>query len=231
MHVIALDLLTDMRDLPPAAPAVLACIGSLLWAFGWRGYRFWIVLATTLGAGLFGLRVGNDMGIHPIAAGLLCAVAAGCLALSLVKAAVFGATGLTCWYVMGIAAPQFSSPLLCILGGGLIGLIMFRLCVILLTSAAGTLFLSYGGLLLAERAGKFNSVRWVQEHGQLVDIGFLVTVFFGVVFQYCLERAVKRYQTWRAQWKEMQEKLKTDTVEKKPATIKKWLPAFFRKAG
>ena len=58
-------------------------LGFFLWLLGWYGHRFWIVLFTTVIAGVVGLASARVAGVQPFVAGLLLAIAAGTLALSL----------------------------------------------------------------------------------------------------------------------------------------------------
>ena len=50
MHLIAPDILSEARGLSPALSGVGALVGLLLWLFGWRWHRFWVVAAVTLAA-------------------------------------------------------------------------------------------------------------------------------------------------------------------------------------
>ena len=64
-------------------------VGLLLWLFGWWGHKFWIVLATTVVAGIAGLSSARSAGVQPFVAGLLLAVAAGLMALALARLMAF----------------------------------------------------------------------------------------------------------------------------------------------
>ncbi len=196
MHAISPDMLADMCDpdhgLPLTATIFVTLLGGALVVTGWRLHRFWIVLATTLGAGIAGLRLGSDYGLQPIVAGLLAAVAAGTLALSLARVVIFIVCGVSCWQLAQLILPQWAEPVACILVGGLLGAVLFRLWITLLTSAAGVLLLAYGGLALATQLFRLDSVRWLREAGVLADVGFGVAVLVGLLTQYLLERARKR---------------------------------------
>jgi hypothetical protein len=196
MHVISPDMLADLVDpangLPLPAAICLTVLGAALVLTGWRLHRFWIVLAATLGAGIAGLRLGPDYGVQPIVAGLLAAVAAGTLALSLARVAIFLGCGLGCWQLVQAILPQWAEPAVCILAGGLLGIVLFRLWVMLLTCSAGVLLLSYGGLTLAVQLLRFDAVQSLREAGGLVDVGYGVAVLVGVLIQYVLDRARRR---------------------------------------
>ena len=73
------------------------------------------------------------------------------LALSLVRVAVFAGCGLSCWFAMQTFLPQFAEPLVCILTGGLLGVLFVRFWLIALTSSIGSVLMSYSGLIIAER--------------------------------------------------------------------------------
>jgi hypothetical protein len=202
MHVVVPELLADMRSLPAAALAALLLVGGWLWSAGWWTHRFWVVLAATFGAGLIGLRIGPDFGVQPVVAGLLAAVAGGCLALSLVRVVVFILCGLACWYAARLIAPHWTVPLVCLLTGGLIGVLLFRFWVIVLSSALGTLCLAYGGLVLCERlVSMFDVVQWAGARYQWVNGGYVVVLLLGVLVQYWVERGRKRLQKWRSERK------------------------------
>lgn len=224
MQIIAPDLLADVRELPPLALVVVMLVGLCLWSAGWWAHRFWVVLGTTLAAGLMGLRLAPHFGVQPIVAGLLAAIAAGGLALALVRVAVFAGCGLGCWYLVQLLSPQWAEPVVCILTGGLLGVLFFRFWMILLTSAVGTLLASYGGLVLAESVVGLDVVQWVSANGGIVLVGFAGAVFLGIVIQYLIERARKRHQ-----------RLKEDLEELHRAQVqefeeKRWWPRFPRAA-
>src|SRR5207244_280068 len=80
MQLLAPDILEEAGEISVAVTASGFAIGFLLWLLGWRGHRFWIVLAATIGAGVVGLYAAPAHRTHPLLAGLLRAVAAGALA-------------------------------------------------------------------------------------------------------------------------------------------------------
>src|SRR5262245_17173655 len=93
MHLIAPDILEAGKDLSVAACGVGMGIGAAIWMLGGLSQRFWMVMLITLGAGVYGLSIGDAFGVQPLVAGLLLAVAGGLLALSLVRVAAFVAGG------------------------------------------------------------------------------------------------------------------------------------------
>jgi hypothetical protein len=228
MQIISGDMLADMRELPFLASSVLALLGLVLYLAGWMTYRFWVVLATTFGAGLYGLRVGPDFGLQPIIAGLLMAVAAGCLALSLARVAIFVWYGLVCWYVVQQFAPQLAVPLVCILAGGLFTVLFHRLCIMMLTSAAGMLLLTYGGLDLADRMAGFSAVNWLNANATTAQITYLASILVGVVVQHMIEKNQKKYRKLKDEYREFQKKKGKETSPKRGVLA--WVPSL-RKAG
>src|SRR5947209_6500502 len=89
MQLLAPDILEDARGISVGVSVTVLAIGLLIWLFGWRGHRFWIVLATTVAAGLLGLHAAPMYKSQPIVAGLLLAVAAGAMALALIRLVAF----------------------------------------------------------------------------------------------------------------------------------------------
>lgn len=207
MQILAPDLLVEMRELPLAALAVVTAAGLAIWSTGWWTHRFWIALAATLAAGIEGLRSGADFGLHPMAAGLLAAIAAGCIGLALGRVVVFVTFGIACWYGVHLVAPQFEVPLACFLVGGLLSVLFYRLGVMLLMSALGGLLLAYGGLVLAENFVRFDAVRLVGDNPvQTVNSAFGVVVLLGMVAQHFAGKAKDWYLARRQAWLEFLKK-------------------------
>ena len=93
MILVAPDILDEVRQLAWYLPACGLLLGLLLWLFGGRGHRFWLVLVLTFSGGVFGLTFGAAYGVQPLVAGLLLGVAAGALALALARVALFLVVG------------------------------------------------------------------------------------------------------------------------------------------
>lgn len=193
MNIVDPELLQAMRDLPIAAVACVTVIGLGLWLTGWWLHRFWITLIATLGAGVAGLLYGPEMGVkQPIVAGVLLALAGGCLALSLARVALFLAYGAATWYVTSLVAPQWAVPLICITVGGLVSICLFRLCMSLLTCSLAAVLLTYCGLLLADLFLDFKAVPYLKAYpwAEYVVMGLVALV--GVGAQFRLARAQER---------------------------------------
>src|SRR5947209_2084318 len=94
MQTVVPEILAEAQGLSPALFAVGLVLGLALWLFGWKWHRFWTVLAITVAAGVYGLSdAAGSLRAQPLVAGLLLAVAAGMLALSLARLMAFGAGG------------------------------------------------------------------------------------------------------------------------------------------
>jgi MFS family permease len=188
MHLISPDILTEARSLSFGLLATGVGVGCLLWVLGWWGHRFWIVLIATVGAGVFGLSSGANYGIQPVVAGLLLAVSAGVLALTLVRLVAYAAGGLAAWMLVHALAPLWDQPLLCFLAGGLVGLLLFRFWTMALTSFVGALLLVYSTLCLADKLDKLDAVAWATDQGTLLNWLCGVLTLVGLVVQLILER-------------------------------------------
>ena len=76
MPMLAPDILAEARGLPVAISGTGIALGLALWTWGWRYHRFWIVLFTTLLAGIFVLASGPPAGAQPLVAAVLLGTAA-----------------------------------------------------------------------------------------------------------------------------------------------------------
>ena len=77
MDFVAPDILSDVCALSLGLKGLGMGLGVLLWVFGWRWHRFWVVLGATVLAGVIGLMEAPAWKTHPLAAALLLAVARG----------------------------------------------------------------------------------------------------------------------------------------------------------
>ncbi len=188
MQLIAPDILSDARSLSHGLLAAGLATGLLLWLLGWWGHRFWIVLIATAGAGIYGLQAGPDFGVQRLVAGLLLAVSAGVLALTLVRLFAYAAGGLAAWMIVHALAPLWNQPLLCFLIGGLVGLFLFRFWTMALTSFLGTLLLLYSSLSLADKMGNLDAVSWAEGQGMLLNWLCGLVAVAGFIIQLLLER-------------------------------------------
>src|SRR5262245_29579046 len=134
MQLVWPEVLAEVSSLSLAVSGTGLALGVLLWLFGWVGHRFWIVLLATAGAGVLGLYLNPVFGAYALLVGGLLAVAAGVLALSLVRVVAFTAGGAALWLGVRAFAPAWNEPLVCFLVGGLVGVLLFRLWTMALTS-------------------------------------------------------------------------------------------------
>ena len=151
MVLVAPDILNEVRQLPWYFLAIGLALGLLLWLFGGRGHRFWLVLGLTVAGGVLGLRFGAAYEVQPLVAGLLLAVTAGALALALSRVLLFVAGGAACVALAHAVAPSFDEPAVCFLVGGLLGVLLYKVWVSALSSLAGTLLIAYSILGLLSR--------------------------------------------------------------------------------
>ena len=149
MILVAPDILNEVRQLPWYFLSIGLTLGLMLWLFGGRGHRFWLVLGLTVAGGVLGLRFGAAYDVQPLVAGLLLAVTAGALALALSRVLLFVAGGAACVALAHAVAPSFDEPAVCFLVGGLLGVLLYKVWVSALSSLAGTLLIAYSilGLL------------------------------------------------------------------------------------
>lgn len=188
MAFFSSELLADIHGLSEPVCAIGLAVGLLLWLFGWWGHRFFIVLFTTVAGGLVGLHSGRVYGIQPMVTGVLLAIAAGLLALALVRLLVFTAGGLAACLAVQALSPAWNEPFLCFLSGGLMGVLLFRMWTMALTSLLGVLFMGYAGLCLADSWGQVDAPALADQQTTLLNGSALGLVFLGVILQYLLDR-------------------------------------------
>lgn len=160
MQLVVPEILADARGLSIGLLTSTLFLGVFLWLFGWWSHRFWIVLTTTVLAGVLGLYESSEFHTHPMLAGLLLALSAGMLALSLVRILAFVAGGLAGLWAVQAMMPSMNYVVPCFLLCGLVGFLLFRLWMMVLTSAAGCLLAGYAGLALLDQAGTVDAVAW-----------------------------------------------------------------------
>jgi MFS family permease len=239
MQLVAPDIVAEAAGLSPALCVFGIVLGVLLWLFGWRGHRFWIVLGSTVLAGLHGLSRATDYGSQPLLAGILLAIASGLLALALVRVVAFVAGGIALSLMAQSMGMTWLDPLLCFLAGGMLGLILFRVWTMLLTGLAGSLLATYSGLCLIQRLGKLNAADWADKRQLLLNWVCGVLAVLGLVVQMILEkrRAEKRQSASSEkkqkikEWDSHKEKEIEAASAPKKSTWWSWVGEVFRKAG
>jgi hypothetical protein len=181
MQLVAPDILSDACGL--SAGLIFACIflGLALWLFGWSCHRFWIVLITTVVAGIYGLYDAALFRAQPLVAAVLLAFVGGLLALALVRLLAFLAGGMVGVLAAQAFFPRLDQPL-CFLIFGLISLFVFRLSMMALTSLVGTVLIGYSVLSLLDHYGAMDAVGWIDKGRLLVNwtCGLLAVVGFGL---------------------------------------------------
>jgi hypothetical protein len=229
MHVVAPDLLAEGRELSVAVLVTGLLLGLSLWLLGWRGHRFWIVLAATLGGGIAVLMATPADGVQPLVGGLLAAVAAGVLALALVRVVAFLGGGLIACMAAHAVAPEWNQPLLAALVGGLVGVLLFRLWTMVLTSLAGTLLVVYSALCLLDTLGTLDAVAWAERDRVLLNWACGGGTLLGVLAQYLLERRRARKQRQREE--KARAKAAEEAEKKRRPPPKRWWEWGQRRAG
>jgi hypothetical protein len=204
MQLVSPEIVAQARGLSVAVQGGALAVGLFLWLFGARGHRFWIALVITLGAGLIGLFHGPAYGMQPLVAGLLLAVAAGALALSLVRVLLFVAGGFAGLAIVHGVAPAWDEPVVSFLVGGLGGILLYRFWIMTLTSLFGTLLIAYSGLSLLDLFKALDAESWSRHNGALLNWGCGAAAVTGILVQFLLERGRKRRAKARLaqQWEE-----------------------------
>lgn len=192
MQLLAPDILEEARLLSPLLSGTGLAIGFLLWSLGGRTHRFWLAMSVTLTAGILGLTLGKDYGMQPLVAGLLLAVSAGALALSLVRILLFAAGGLAALGLMHTLAPNWDEPIAVFLVGGLVGVVLYRFWIVTISSSIGALLMAYSALALGDRLHIVDSVVWTNKHGPLLNWGCAALIVLGILVQFLLERRRRR---------------------------------------
>jgi hypothetical protein len=225
MPLVDPQILAEAQGLSLALYAVGLVLGLALWTFGWKWHRFWTVLAITVAAGVYGLTdAASTMRAQPLVAGLLLALAAGLLALSLARMMAFGAGGFAALLAQGAWAPAWDQPLVCFLLGGILGLLLFRLWLMALTSLGGTLLMMYSGLCLVRPLLRFDPVAWSERHAPILNWVCGGVALTGVLVQFLLAKKKK------AKPKKAEEKKPEKKADPTPPP-KWWAILSLRKAG
>jgi hypothetical protein len=182
MELIAPDILTDVKQLSASLSVLMLVCGVFLWLAGWWSHRFWMVLAFTVLGGIWGLQNGAALQTQPLVAAIGVGLAAGILALTVVRLGAFAAGGYAGLLLIHTAVPTFDQPLLSFLAGGLLGFFLFRYWTMALTSLAGVVLFGYGALALADNMGKLNAVTWAESHTNMLNAvgGMTALAGFGI---------------------------------------------------
>jgi hypothetical protein len=169
MQLIEGDVLAEAGGLSVGISVCGLLLGLAVWLSGWRRHRFWVVLTITLVGGLYGLNEAASLRTQPAVAGLLLALGAGLLALALARLFAFAAAGLAALLAVQALVPTWDQPLVSFMIGGLLGVLLFRLWVMALTSLTGALLMTYSALCLAERLAKLNAAAFAEKRTVLLN--------------------------------------------------------------
>ena len=183
MHLIDPDVIAAAKGLSFGAAGFAVFVGLLLWSLGWRWHRFWVVFGITLGAGLIGLTAGKSAGGSVMIVGVLLAVAAGMLALELAKILSFVSGGAAAWIAAQAVLPQVQELWAVFLAGGLLGVVLYQLWTMLLTSLLGILVIWHAGFVLLGQILNFDASKWVGEHAVALNGGVIAVAVIGVLVQ------------------------------------------------
>ncbi len=192
MSLISADILGDLCGLSLGLIIAILPIGLLLWLFGWWSHRFWIVLTTTVLAGVFGLLEATSWGVQPILIAVLLAIAAGVMALALVRLITFAVGGLASIYLIQFLFPSLGQHAVVFLVGGLLCLLLFRWYFMALTSFLGTLLVAYGTLAILHYHEMFDALAWATESATLLSILCGAATLIGFIFQLMFDRRQAR---------------------------------------
>lgn len=188
MTLIHPDILAEARGLSVGAAGFAFLVGILLWALGWRWHRFWIVFGVTLAAGLIGMNVGKVGGGQVLAVGVLLAVTAGLMALELARVLAFFAGGVAAWITVQSVLPAAREMWAVFLCGGLLGLLLYRLWTMLLTSAAGAMLSVYAATILGDVVFENNAVVFARNNIAALNVTVIIMALAGIVIQHLIVR-------------------------------------------
>ena len=227
MQVLDQEFLSwkEVHELSPALLATALALGLSLWVFGWRAHRFWVVLGATLVGGIAGLMyTSKTPGIPTLVVGLLAAIAAGMLALALVRVVAFVAGGLLVYTAVLHTPLSWEYSLVAGLVGGLLGVFLFRFWTMVLTSMVGTLLSGYAAVLLLDRANVLDAASFAKQYPVLANWLWGLLSLLGLLIQFVLERRrihKKRLGEEKAQ-KKAREAAKQTAPQQTPPPKRTW---------
>jgi hypothetical protein len=184
MELLIPDILADVRQLSTSLPVLAFLVGAVLWLGGWWSHRFWVVLGFTVLGGIYGLQGAAALRTQPLVAAIGVGLAAGLLALTLVRLGAFVAGGYAGLLLIQAAFPALDQPLLSFLAGAFLGFVLFRYWTMALTSLAGVVLMGHAVLALADKMGKLNAVAWSEANASALTAtcGFLALGGFFIQF-------------------------------------------------
>lgn len=183
MQLIAPDILMEAKGLSLGAAFFTLLVGFLLWAFGWRWHRFWVVFGITTAAGVLGLSAGKAAGGQVLVIGVLLAFAGGVMALEIAKLLAFVAGGVGAWIAVQSVLPHAQEMWAVFLAGGLFGVILYRLWTMMIASFVGVLISWHAAFFIAQSLGTYDAVKWVGDHSTALNGGVIVATLLGIAMQ------------------------------------------------
>lgn len=183
MTFISPDVIAELKGLSVGAGVFLILVGFLLWGFGWRWHRFWVVFGFTTFAGIVGMTSGRGAGGQILVMGLLLAFAGGVLAIELAKMLSFLAGGTGLWLAAQSLFPQGQELWAVFLAGGLFGVLLYRLWTMILMSFFGVVLSWHVAFALAQTSASYDSVKFVAQNGLAVNAAVVVATLLGVLMQ------------------------------------------------
>lgn len=190
MRLIDPTILTECIAVSPTVSSTAVGLGIFLWLTGWRWHRFWLALGLTVSAGMVGL-VGGRGGDQALAVALLLAVAAGVMAMELGRLLAFLAGGATLCLGVKAVLPTAQELLVVFLLGGLVGVLLYRIYFMLMTSFVGVLLCWHAGLGLIGKYLYPDIATWVTAKAVLLNGAVLGATLLGVMSQILVERRAK----------------------------------------
>lgn len=183
MHLLSPAVLSDAKGLSIGAASFFAFVGLLVWAFGWRWHRFWVVFAVTLSAGVVGIGAGRGAGTQVLVVGVLLSIAIGMLALEVAKITAFLSAGTAAWVAAQAVMPQAQELWAVFLCGGLIGVVLYRLWTMLATSLVGVLLFWHAAFILLDASGLVVAAEFAEKHAVWLNAALVVATVIGVGVQ------------------------------------------------
>jgi len=183
MFLLNPAVIAEASGLSAGASGFLLFVGFLLWAFGWRWHRFWVVFAITLGAGIAGLSAGQSAGVQILVVGVLSALAAGMLALELARILAFLSGGVAAWLAATLVAPGAQELWAVFLCGGLLGVVLYKLWTMLAMSLLGILVCWHTFFAMTETLFRWDAAKLAAENGSAFNGAIAVATLFGVLIQ------------------------------------------------
>nr|BAL54991.1 hypothetical protein HGMM_F22C11C06 [uncultured Planctomycetota bacterium] len=202
MSEIIAQLTLASAELPLWGRYTVVLIGSSVIVTGWRAYRFWFSLMVTLLAGIWGLIYGPRYHVAPVLAGVLSAVGMGCVALAVTRLLVFVAGGWLCWQAALLVVPAWANPLVCLLVGGILSTLLFRLVVRLVTASLGIVLMALGMGWIGGGGELVAVSNWVSKLGLAnPDWAWLLASVSGALLQTLCDRVLDKWQARRQEAK------------------------------